>query len=125
MSKRWSNVINPDDIIATFGADTLRMYEMFMGPFDQSVAWNNQSIVGVRRFLEKVWRLKGRTLSTDSQGSTLMHQTIKKVSEDIESMGFNTAISTLMIFANILDKQEKVSQKDLGNLMVLTKDVKS
>ncbi len=134
MSKRWGNIINPDDIISTFGADTLRMYEMFMGPFDQSVSWNSSSIVGVRRFLEKVWRLqskiskglagKGQTLGINSQGltlksETLMHQTVKKVSDDIESMGFNTAVSTLMIYVNALDKQEKISQKEFETFLLL------
>ncbi|MDO8471422.1 MAG: class I tRNA ligase family protein [bacterium] len=134
MSKSKGNVINPDSIVNQFGADTLRLYEMFMGPFEQAIAWNEESLVGPHRFLEKVWRLqfkvskglagKGQTLSINSQGltlksETLMHQTIKKVSEDIESMGFNTAVSTLMIFANALDKQEKVSQKEFETLLLL------
>jgi len=124
MSKSKGNVINPDTIVERFGADTLRLYEMFMGPFEQAIAWSEASLVGPRRFLEKVWRLqskvsKGQTLSTDSQGLTLVHQTIKKVSEDIKSMGFNTAVSTLMIYANTLDKQEKVSQKEFETLLFL------
>ena len=122
MSKSKGNVINPDSIVEQFGADTLRLYEMFMGPFEQAIAWNEESLAGPRRFLEKVWRLRGRTSDTDSRGSTsenLMHQTIKKVSEDIESMGFNTAVSALMIFANTMDKQEKVSQKEFETLLLL------
>ena len=122
MSKSKGNVINPDTIVERFGADTLRLYEMFMGPFEQAIAWSEEALVGPRRFLEKVWRLRGRTSDTNSRGSTsenLMHQTIKKVSEDIESMGFNTAVSTLMIFANVLDKQEKVSQKEFETLLLL------
>ncbi|MEK9171976.1 MAG: class I tRNA ligase family protein, partial [Patescibacteria group bacterium] len=122
MSKSKGNVINPDSIVDQFGADTLRLYEMFMGPFEQAIAWSEEALVGPRRFLEKVWRLRGRTSDTNSRGSTsenLMHQTIKKVSEDIESMGFNTAVSTLMIFANVLDKQEKVSQKEFETLLLL------
>ena len=129
MSKSKGNVINPDSIVDQFGADTLRLYEMFMGPFEQAIAWSEEALIGPRRFLEKVWRLqskvskgltgKGQTLSIDSQGLTLMHQTIKKVSEDIESMGFNTAISTLMIYTNALEKQEKVSKKEFETLLLL------
>ena len=122
MSKSKGNVINPDTIVERFGADTLRLYEMFMGPFEQAIAWSESSLIGPRRFLEKVWRLRGRTSDTNSRGSTsenLMHQTIKKVSEDIESMGFNTAVSALMIYANTLDKQEKVSQQEFETLLLL------
>ena len=125
MSKSKGNVINPDTIVEQFGADTLRLYEMFMGPFEQAIAWSEEALIGPRRFLEKVWRLqskvskgltgKGLTLKSE----TLVHQTIKKVSEDIESMGFNTAVSTLMIFANALDKQEKISQKEFETLLLL------
>ncbi|KKT14805.1 MAG: Leucine-tRNA ligase [Parcubacteria group bacterium GW2011_GWC1_43_30] len=125
MSKSKGNVINPDTIVEQFGADTLRLYEMFMGPFEQAIAWSEEALIGPRRFLEKVWRLqskvskgltgKGLTLKSE----TLVHQTIKKVSEDIESMGFNTAVSTLMIFANALDKQEKISQKEFEILLLL------
>ncbi|MBI1974326.1 MAG: leucine--tRNA ligase [Candidatus Zambryskibacteria bacterium] len=121
MSKSKGNVINPDSIVERFGADTLRVYEMFMGPFEQAIAWSESSLVGPRRFLEKVWKLagKGQTLNIDSQGLTLMHQTIKKVSEDIEAMRFNTAVSTLMIFVNELDKREEISQKEFEILLLL------
>jgi len=121
MSKSRGNVINPDTIIERLGTDTLRVYEMFMGPFEQAIAWSEDSLVGPRRFLERVWKLgeKGRTLDFNSQGSTLMHQTIKKVSEDIENLGFNTAISSLMIFVNALEKQEKVSQEEFEVLLKL------
>ena len=109
MSKRYGNVINPDDIAETYGADTLRLYEMFMGPFDQATAWNTESIVGPRRFIEKVWRLQEK-LRTENQEprtggtETLLHKTIKKVSGDIETFGFNTAVSQMMIFANAAEK---------------------
>lgn len=137
MSKSKGNVINPDSIVKQFGADTLRLYEMFMGPFEQTIAWSEDALVGPRRFLEKVWRLqskiskglagKGQTLSIGSQGltlksktlETLMHQTIKKVSLDIESMGFNTAVSALMIYANALDKKEKITEKEFETLLIL------
>src|SRR3989344_4464744 len=106
MSKRYGNVINPDDIVATYGADTLRVYEMFMGPFDQSVLWSDESIIGSRRFLEKVWRLSQiyadnkNADNADKKSDTILHKTIKKVVEDIETFNFNTAISQRMIFAN-------------------------
>ena len=124
MSKSKGNVINPDNIVERFGADTLRLYEMFMGPFEQAIAWSEDALVGPRRFLERVWRLKtkvakGQTLDTDSQGLTLMHQTIKKVSDDIESMKFNTAVSSLMIYVNALDKNDKISQEEFRTLILL------
>jgi len=134
MSKSKGNVINPDTIVKNFGADTLRLYEMFMGPFEQTIAWNESALIGPRRFLEKVWKLqfkiseglaeKGQTLSISSQGltlksETLMHQTIKKVSDDIEAMRFNTAISTMMIFINNLEKQESVDQGIYENFLKL------
>lgn len=117
MSKRWGNVINPDDVVAQFGADTLRVYEMFMGPFDQTVAWNTDSILGPRRFLERVWRLGNKVAHGQKFGHTvpllvLLHKTIKKVSEDIENMSFNTAISSMMILLNEMEKASEVSQKD-------------
>lgn len=115
MSKRWGNVINPDDIVEQFGADTLRVYEMFMGPFDQTVAWNTDSILGPRRFLERVWRLGFRIVEQKHKNlpilTTLLHKTIKKVGEDIESMSFNTAISSMMILLNEMEKNT-IDQKD-------------
>jgi len=117
MSKRWGNVINPDDIVKTYGADTLRIYEMFMGPFDQMLPWSTESIIGSRRFLEKVWRVGQKVLGfgskeTDKEAEAVLHKTIKKVTEDIESFSFNTAISSMMILVNILEKTEKISQSD-------------
>ena len=124
MSKSKGNIVNPDTIVERFGADTLRLYEMFMGPFEQAIAWSEDALVGPRRFLERVWKLKtkvakGQTLDTDSQGLTLMHQTIKKVSDDIESMKFNTAVSSLMIYVNSLDKKDKISQEEFRTLILL------
>ena len=118
MSKSKGNVVNPDEVVESFGADTLRLYEMFMGPFEQAIEWNESSLAGPRRFLEKVWRLQNRISSTNSS-DVLMNQTIKKVSEDIETLGFNTAVSTLMIFVNDLEKREKVSQEEYETLLKL------
>ncbi len=118
MSKRWGNVINPDDIVKLYGADTLRIYEMFMGPFDQAVAWSTESIIGSRRFLERVWRLSQKVkaekpkVQTDKTAEKVIHKTIKKVGEDIEIMNFNTAISALMICINEMEKAEYISVGD-------------
>jgi leucyl-tRNA synthetase len=109
MSKSFGNVVNPDDIIDKFGADSLRIYEMFMGPFEQSIMWNNQGVVGTRRFLEKVWKLSLKPQIPNSRIEKLVHQTIKKVSEDIENLKFNTAISSLMVLVNEMEKQEQLS----------------
>ncbi|MEK7635413.1 MAG: leucine--tRNA ligase [Patescibacteria group bacterium] len=117
MSKRFGNVINPDNIIKTFGADTLRVYEMFMGPFDQAIPWGEDNIIGVRRFLERVWKLQfkiSKTAKASEKFETLLHKTIKKVGEDIESMSFNTAISSMMILTNEMDKQKEISKEDFG-----------
>lgn len=125
MSKRYGNVINPDEIVETYGADSLRLYEMFMGPFDQSIAWSTKGILGVRRFLEKVWRLYQKVQfnqqisSANPELESLMHKTIKKVTEDIASMRFNTAISTLMIACNELDKSEGVNKEHYTTLLKL------
>ena len=114
MSKSKGNVVNPDNLVKTYGADTLRMYEMFMGPFDQAVSWNTDSMIGPRRFLEKVWRIGHRKFITasDEKLKKVLHKTIKKVGEDIESMNFNTAISALMILATEMDKAQWVSIED-------------
>ncbi|MFH1200901.1 MAG: class I tRNA ligase family protein, partial [bacterium] len=110
MSKSLGNVINPDDIIKTYGADTLRLYEMFMGPFSQSVAWSEEAIIGPRRFLERIWNLQYKIQKNKKYVEFGIEKTIKKVSEDIEEMKFNTAISALMIFINEVGKLESVSQ---------------
>ncbi len=106
MSKRWGNVINPDDMVHQFGADTMRIYEMFMGPFEASQPWSVDGMVGSRRFVERVWRI-GETLSPETSIDVLksLHKTIKKVSEDIVNFNFNTAVSAMMILINEIEKQ--------------------
>ena len=111
MSKSLGNVINPDDIVKTYGADTLRLYEMFMGPFNQSVAWSEESIIGPRRFLERIWNLQYKVHKNKKYTEFEIEKTIKKVTEDIEEMKFNTAISSLMIFINEIGKFESISQE--------------
>lgn len=113
MSKRFGNVVNPDEVVALYGADTLRVYEMFMGPFDGEISWSTDSMIGSRRFLEKVWRLQSKIDINNQADNTevlvLLHQTIKKVGEDIESFSFNTAVSSLMILVNKLETLDKIN----------------
>jgi len=112
MSKRLGNIINPDDVVKTFGADAFRIYEMFMGPFENTVAWSTDSIVGTRRFVERVWRSASKVQSENvPELETLLHQTIKKVTQDIEAFKFNTAISQMMIFINALEKHGIIGQE--------------
>ena len=115
MSKRWKNVINPDDIIKNFGADTLRLYEMFMGPFVQSIAWSTDGLKGMKRFLDRVWKMRDkisdkRQTTSDKRITILINQTIKKVTEDIEGFKFNTAVSAMMILANELEKEQFINK---------------
>ncbi len=115
MSKSKGNVVNPDDIVESHGADTLRLYEMFMGPLDASIAWSVNGLDGSRRFLDRVWRLfitddgtvnDKITESNDTHLEKIYHQTVKKVTEDLEALHFNTAISQMMVFINEAYKAE-------------------
>ncbi|MDB5239321.1 MAG: leucine--tRNA ligase [Candidatus Parcubacteria bacterium] len=121
MSKRFGNVVNPDDIVKQFGADTLRIYEMFMGPFDQAIAWSTQSMVGSRRFIERVWKLAERVGAgkSSAENDRILHKAIKKVTDDIQSLRFNTAISTLMIALNELEKSESLDRHTLETYLKL------
>ncbi len=114
ISKSKGNGIDPMDVVKMFGADTLRLYEMFMGPFDQPVSWNAEALIGPRRFLERVWRVSvkvesGKSKVENQAFQTMLHKTVKKVGEDIETMSFNTAISALMILLNEMEKVEAIS----------------
>ncbi|MFN4181463.1 MAG: leucine--tRNA ligase, partial [Candidatus Paceibacteria bacterium] len=118
MSKRWGNVINPDDVISTHGADTMRVYESFMGPFESSQPWSTDSIVGARRFVERVWRLAHsvqdkKYKETDIEILKLLHKTIKKVTNDIQAFAFNTAVSSMMIWLNEAEKRNVIAKNDL------------
>lgn len=123
MSKSKGNVVNPDDVVKLYGADTLRVYEMFMGPFDQPIAWSTDNMVGSRRFLERVWRLFDKVdikeTTPNKDLDVIVNKTIKKVSGDIETMAFNTAISSLMILLNAFEKVETVSKKHYKTLLQL------
>ncbi|HDF7305393.1 TPA: leucine--tRNA ligase [Staphylococcus aureus] len=117
MSKSKGNVINPDDIVQSHGADTLRLYEMFMGPLDAAIAWSEKGLDGSRRFLDRVWRLmvnedgtlSSKIVTTNNKSlDKVYNQTVKKVTEDFETLGFNTAISQLMVFINECYKVDEV-----------------
>ncbi|MDZ4217239.1 MAG: class I tRNA ligase family protein, partial [Candidatus Gracilibacteria bacterium] len=122
MSKSRGNVINPDTIIEQYGADTLRIYEMFMGPFEQMKPWSMKGVLGVYRFLQKVWRLAVETPKTKGkpQATTtkMLHQTLKKVTHDIEDFKFNTAVSQMMILVNHLQRLEKIPGEALEMLLI-------
>jgi len=124
MSKSKGNVVTPDHIIQKFGADTMRLYELFMGPADQATEWSDKGVIGMYRFLNKVWNLQKKIKSqkskikTTTQNLKLLHQTIKKVTEDIESFRFNTAVSALMILVN---EVEKIPKLPIANYQLLLK----
>ena len=122
MSKSRGNVVNPDDIVKTYGADTLRLYEMFMGPLEASKPWNLDGVEGARRWLDRVYRVfieqKDRlTDVNDHQLDRVYHQTVKKVTEDYEALGFNTAISQMMIFVNECFKVETIYRPYAENVI--------
>ncbi|MDD3207776.1 MAG: class I tRNA ligase family protein, partial [Bacilli bacterium] len=115
MSKSRGNVVNPDDVISKYGADTLRLYEMFMGPLEASLPWSENGLDGARRFLERAWRLfseeefaKKHTMSNDGSLDYIYNYTVKKVSDDYANLQFNTAIAQLMIFVNEVYKAENI-----------------
>ncbi len=126
MSKSRGNVVNPDDIVQAYGADTLRTYEMFIGAFDLSASWSEDGVKGCRRFLERVWKLQ--TIMTDEEGysadmETKMHQTIKKVSQDFESLKYNTAIAAMMALINDFYKKNAVTKGEYKTLITLLNPV--
>lgn len=126
MSKSRGNVVNPDDIVNDFGADTLRTYEMFIGAFDLSAAWSQEGVKGCRRFLDRVWKLQ--ELVTDEEGyskelETKMHQTIKKVSNDYENLKYNTGIAALMSLINDFYKAGKVTRDEFKTFLTLLNPV--
>jgi len=128
MSKSKYNVVNPDNICEQYGADTLRMYEMFLGPLEQAKPWSTAGITGVHSFLKKMWRLfhsgAEESFVVTEEGATkenlkTLHKTIKKVEEDIENFSFNTSVSTFMIAINELSSQKCTSKEVLEPLVIL------
>ncbi|MCI9178245.1 MAG: class I tRNA ligase family protein [Clostridia bacterium] len=122
MSKSKGNVINPDDIIGEFGADTFRVYEMFMGPFDQTASWSMESIRGCGKFLDRVWNMQDFVTEGNEytpEFEKMMHKAIQKVSSDIEEMKFNTAISTFMTMVNEFYRQKKINKAEFKTFLQL------
>ena len=122
MSKSKGNVINPDDIVEEFGADTLRVYEMFMGPFDQAANWSMESIRGCQKFLDRVWNMQSMLVEGDAyskEAEKMMHKAIKKVSNDIEEMKFNTSISTFMTMVNEFYRLKCINKAEFKTFITL------
>ena len=120
MSKSKGNVINPDDIINEFGADTLRVYEMFIGDYQQDASWSTDSLKGCKKFIDRIIRLGEKLIDSNEYSKSieiLMNQTIKKVTDDLDSMKYNTAISSLMILLNELEKLDNITKKDYRTLL--------
>ncbi len=126
MSKSRGNVINPDDVVAEIGADSFRLYEMFMGAFDQAIPWSTNGAKGCRKFLDRVWRLQEMMVESDRYSDrlcALMHETVKKVSLDYEAMKFNTAIAAMMTLVNEIYAAGSVTRKELENLLLILSPV--
>ncbi len=126
MSKSFGNVINPDDLVREYGADTVRAYEMFIGAFDQTIPWSTDGVKGCRRFLERVWRLQDMICGDEGIRKELaapVHACIKKVGEDFERMKFNTAIAAMMSLVNDFYKKGDVTRDELHTLLVLMNPV--
>ncbi len=120
MSKSKGNVVNPDDIVISHGADTLRLYEMFMGPLDASIAWSEDGLDGAKRFLDRVWRLyKTAEIVTSNELDKVYNVTVKKVTEDYEKLAFNTAISQMMVFVNEANKVKQLTKEQAEGLIKL------
>ena len=122
MSKSRGNVVNPDDIVRDYGADTMRLYEMFIGDFEKAAPWSSASIKGCKRFLDRIWALA--EIMTDDLGfrpeiEAEMHRTIKKVTEDIEGLKMNTAIAAMMALLNIIASTGKITRDELKTLLLL------
>jgi len=126
MSKSRGNVVNPDDVVNEFGADTLRTYEMFIGAFDLSAAWSMEGVKGCRRFLDRVWKLQDMLIDKDGyrpEMETKIHQTIKKVSNDFEGLKFNTAIAAMMALVNDFYKADSITKDEYATLILLLNPV--
>ena len=124
MSKSKGNVVNPDDIVNEHGADTLRVYEVFMGPFEEPVPWNTNGVIGVRRFLDKVMRMGERVASGELHDASedvavtkALHRAIAKVTKDIEDFGFNTAVAQLMTFTNVVQEKGAITKESFSSFL--------
>ena len=122
MSKSRGNVVDPNDVVAEYGADTLRLYVLFMGDYEQAAPWSESSMKGCKRFLDRVWKLQEKVVDGDAYSEKLrsaMHKTIKKVSEDIENLRFNTAIAAMMGLLNQIDEAGSVTKAEYRDLLIM------
>jgi len=122
MSKSRGNVVNPDDIIKEYGADTLRLYIMFIGDYEKSAPWNPNGVKGCRRFLDRLWRLQDKIIDSNEYSKDIessIHRTIKKVGYDIENIKYNTAIAALMTLLNEFNAKDSITKKDFETFMLL------
>ena len=122
MSKSRGNVVNPDDVVNQYGADTMRLYEMFIGDFEKAAPWKDTSLRGCKRFLDRIWNLQDIVTDGDTYSAKLessMHKTIKKVSEDIENLKFNTAIAAMMALLNEITDAGALTKADYRTLLIL------
>ncbi len=122
MSKSKGNVVNPDDVVNEFGADALRIYEMFIGDYTQDASWSTDSLRGCKRFIDKIFRLKDKVVNSDNYTpalENLIHKTIKKVENDLQTMSYNTAVSSLMILVNNYEEQKEITKADYRVLLTL------
>ena len=122
MSKSRGNVVNPDDVVNEYGADTMRLYEMFIGDFEKAAPWKDTSLRGCKRFLDRVWNLQDIVCEGDAYSPKLessIHKTIKKVSEDIENLKFNTAIAAMMALLNDIQDAGSLTKADYRTLLIL------
>ena len=122
MSKSKGNVVNPNDMVRDYGADSLRVYEMFIGDYSKDAAWNEQGLKGCHKFLNRIWNLQEKVIDGDNYSKdieALIHKTIKKVTDDIENLSYNTAVSSLMILLNAMDKMPNITKKDYRIILQL------
>jgi leucyl-tRNA synthetase len=125
MSKSRGNIVNPDDVVEKYGADSFRVYEMFMGPLDKSKPWSTKGLKGCYRFVQKIWRLytadESKIVDDKPSKETvkILHQTIKKVTQDLDNLNFNTAVSQMMIFVNHMLSQENYNREVLHNFLII------
>ena len=120
MSKSKGNVVNPDEIVQAHGADTLRMYELFIGPFGEPAPWSESGVSGVKRFLDRVMRLPERIAASEDESVTrVLHKTIKKITEDLDRMSFNTAVAEMMSFVNAVYLSSGITKESLKIFVTL------
>ena len=122
MSKSKGNVVNPNDMVRDYGADSLRVYEMFIGDYSKDAAWNEQGLKGCHKFLNRIWNLQEKVIDGNNYSQdieVLIHKTIKKVTDDIENLSYNTAVSSLMILLNAMDKMPNITKKDYRIILQL------